>query len=261
MTKRVRKNQLQKELQQKRQQRLHILLISGLVIFALGAVTALARYLTDESTFPVKVIKVDGELQYLDQQHLRALLSRRLNNNLLSLDMDEIHQQVKSLPWVDEVTIKRKWPSTLLLTVREQHPIALWQSGGLVNIRGEWFAGDTTEPLQLPVLNGPDGTTEMLSSEYLFIKDQLSGMNLDANRLSMSHRRSWKLELANGLSLLLGRNQTHERLQQFMKIYQPIVAEQLQKIESVDMRYTNGFVIRWKPGSESTDTKGGQQDV
>ena len=261
MTKRTRKNQLQKELQQKKQQRLHVLLISGLIIFAISAVTAVSHYLTDESTLPVKVIKVDGELIYLDHQELRTLLSQQLNNNLLSLDIEEIHEQVKELAWVDDVTIKRKWPHTLLLSVLEQKPIALWSSGGLVNIRGEWFAGETDEPLQLPVLNGPDGTTDMLSSEYLFIKDQLASMNLNTTQLSMSHRRSWKLQLENGLSLLLGRSQTHERLQQFMKIYEPIVAEQLQKIESVDMRYTNGFVIRWKPDSESTDTRGGQQDV
>jgi cell division protein FtsQ len=261
MTKRIRKNQLQKELQQKRQQRLHVLLISGLIIFAIGAVTGLAHYLTDESTLPVKVIKVGGELQYLDHQQLRALLSTRLNKNLLSLDIDEIHQQIQALPWVDDVTIQRKWPNTLLLTVREQQPIARWQSGGLVNIRGEWFEGEANESLQLPVLSGPEGTSDMLSSEYLYMKDQLYGMNLNTAQLSMSHRRSWKLELSNGLSLLLGRSQTHERLQQFMKIYQPTVAEQLQKIESVDMRYTNGFVIRWKLNSESTDTKGVQQDV
>jgi len=262
MNRRVSKNKLKQEMQERRKR---ILRVASLVVFIFAgvAVVGLAYLkLVDGQTLPVRVVKIDGDFQYLDTEALKDLLSQQLNKNFLSIDIEGLHQYVKAVPWVDQVSIRRKWPDTLMLEVNEQQPLARWSNGGLVNQRGEWFEAEFTDATgNLPELKGPDGTVAMLSSEYLYINNQLEDMGLKATRLSMTHRRSWKLDLDNGLSLQLGRMKVHDRLERFMKIYQQIVDKQLQKIESVDMRYTNGFAVRWKPDSEIDKSKGVHKDV
>lgn len=262
MNRRARKNKLQEELLERRRKWMRIALLSVLIL-AGTAVTSLAYIkLTDEQTLPLRVVRIEGDFHYLDTQKLKALLSLQLNKNFLALDIEGLHEQVKAVPWVDQVSVRRKWPDTLMLEIHEQQPLARWNKGGLVNQRGEWFAADfNTATSSLPELEGPDGTAATLSGEFIYINSVLKHLHLQASRLSMTHRRSWKLDLGNGLSLQLGRMNVHARLQRFMKIYQQIIANQLQKIESVDMRYTNGFAVRWKPDSELQDKEGVHKDA
>lgn len=263
MARRSNKNRLQEELQEKRQRLKRGVIISLVLLAGAAVVTVLSLKLVDKDTLPVRTIKIDGDFNYLDTRSLKSLLSLQLNRNFLSIDIDGIHRLVKDVPWVDRVSIKRKWPDTLLLQISEQKPLAKWKKGGLVNQRGEWFSAEESDAVKgLPELDGPDGTVIILSSEYLDLNKKLLPLGLQAVRLSMSHRRSWRLYLHNGLTLHLGRMKVHERLQRFLKIYQQIIASQLEKIESVDMRYTNGFAVQWKPdGDIENNNKGVREDV
>ena len=264
MARRSNKNRLQEELQVKRQKLKRVAMLSLFLVVGIAVVSALYMKLVDEGTLPVRVVKIEGDFVYLDTQALKALLGQQLNRNFLSIDIDGIQRHVKGVAWVDTVSVKRKWPDTLLLKISEQQPLARWSKGGMVNQRGEWFSAKTSADIEtLPELDGPEGTVTMLSDEYLDLNKKLKPLGLQATRLSMSHRRSWQLDLENGLTLHLGRMQVHERLQRFLRIYQKIIASQLEKIESVDMRYTNGFAVRWKPGSQHEDNnnKGAPKDV
>ncbi len=262
MNRRTRKNKLQEELLERQRKWKRIVLLCVFIV-AGTAVTSLAYIkLIDEQTLPLRVVEIEGDFHYLDTQKLKDLLSLQLNKNFLAIDIEGLHEHVKAVPWVDQVSIRRKWPDTLMLEIHEQQPLARWSKGGLVNQRGEWFAADfNNAAASLPELEGPDGTAAILSGEFIYINSVLAQLGLQANRLSMTHRRAWKLDFSNGLSLQLGRMNVHARLQRFMKIYQQIIVNQLQKIESVDMRYTNGFAVRWKPGSELENNKGDHKDA
>ncbi len=263
MARRSNKNRLQDELRERRRKLARILLL--FVLLLSGAAVAAAVYikLTDADTLPLRVVRIEGAFQHLDKEALKTVLAGQLNRNFLRIDIDAIHADVKAVPWVDQVTIRRKWPDTMILKVQEQKPLARWSKGGLVNQRGELFAGHLNEPFDLPELDGPKGTASILSGEYLYLNEALKVLGLRATTLTMSSRRAWSIKLDNGLSLQLGRKQVHARLQRFKKIYEQIVKKQLQKIESVDMRYTNGFAVRWKPGTDShnNNNKGDREDV
>jgi len=61
--------------------------------------------------------------------------------------------------------------------------------------------------------------------------------------------------LDNGMALMLGRQEkSHERLLRFVRSYNRVLAARAEQIEQVDLRYTNGFAVRWKPaGDESKE--------
>jgi cell division protein FtsQ len=262
MARRSNKNRLQEEMRERRRKIARVLIMFVVLLSGVAMTTAIYIKLTDEETLPLRVVKIEGVFQYLDKEALKGVLAQQLNRNFLAIDIDAIHQDVKGVPWVDQVTVRRKWPDTLMLKVQEHKPLARWSKGGLVNQRGEWFAGSLSDVVKLPELDGPQDTVSILSSEYLYLNDALKSLGLQASTLTMTRRRAWRLGLDNGLTLQLGRMQVHTRLQRFMKIYQQIIEKQLEKIESVDMRYTNGFAVRWKPGNDiQNNNKGDHKDV
>ena len=64
-----------------------------------------------------------------------------LGENLFQLNkFDMAHKVLTQLPYVDEITISRKLPDTLVLKVTESTPLAVLESGGnwwLLDVRGK----------------------------------------------------------------------------------------------------------------------------
>jgi len=78
------------------------------------------------------------------------------SNNLLLLRADEVEAAVKKLPWVKSVSVDRKLPGTVKLTVTERSPamaVALGEQRYLIDRRGRVLS-PTESAEGLPVLAG-----------------------------------------------------------------------------------------------------------
>ena len=78
------------------------------------------------------------------------------------------------------------------------------------------------------------------------MRAMLSPLGLRVTELNLDQRRAWSMVLDNGLHLRLGRNDRQQRLERFARIYTGVLQSRLEAIESVDLRYTNGFAFRWR---------------
>jgi cell division protein FtsQ len=58
-------------------------------------------------------------------------------------------------------------------------------------------------------------------------------------------RGSWVLKLANGIKVKVGRQEHERRLRRFIVGYSNQLVGQVKKIDTVDLRYTNGFAVKW----------------
>lgn len=263
-TRRNRKNQLQEEIAARRQRWMHWVMGSGLLLALLVMMGYGISRLLDPNVLPLRSVLVEGNFRHLDPQNLQKVVGEQVQGNFFSVDITGVQRQVEKMPWVDRVMVRRKWPDTLVIRIEEQQALARWSSGGLVNVRGEWFAAKMDPSLDsLPVLGGPEGSVPALTERYRAFSEQLGGMELGISQLVMNDRRSWQMKLDNGLELVLGRAEVEARLQRFERMYQRVIVEQLARIEGVDMRYTNGFAVRWKPEQEKPDavTGGNQKNV
>ena len=218
------------------------LLVAGL-LYA-GAVEMLKP-----ERLPVRTVRIESPLSQVTQEQLREVIGKHVTSGLLRLDVGRIRTELEGLPWVNHASVRRSWPDVVAVRIEEQQAMARWGSGGLVNPQGDLF-----EPLQeqareyLPLLRGPHNTQRIMVKEFHQMQQMLTPLGLQISHLTMNERRAWSLRLANGLQLGLGRNDTHLRLLRFVRVYAEVLEPRLGAIDSVDLRYTNGFAVRWHDG-------------
>jgi cell division protein FtsQ len=129
-------------------------------------------------------------------------------------------------------------------------------------MRGELFDSDERHiPPELARLEGPQGKEALVASRYLAAEGRLiqAGLRLTAMRLDA--RGAWEFDLANGVTVRLGRRQVDERFEKFMTTALKLVTQRGEDIAYVDMRYTNGFAIGWRGNAARGAGREGSHDA
>lgn len=218
-----------------------------------GSLSLAAWRLAQPDTLPIQTVQVEGEFRYLAREDLYKAIGDLASGGFFNVDVRAVKQAVEAMAWIDRASVRRIWPGTLRVEIIEQMPLALWaenKEGGknkVVNARGELFQPPVKGlPKELPFFMGPEGSEEMVAKRY----QQLSGMfieaGLDIAGLTLSDRRAWRVTMKNGLQIVLGRTTGDEQLRRFASAYAEIIASKAENIHSIDLRYTNGFAVRWK---------------
>ncbi len=203
----------------------------------------------DPESLPVNSMRIETPLEHVQPEQLREVVGEDASTGFLHVDVDQIRTDLETLPWVKRASVRRSWPDQLVLRIEEQQPMARWAGGGLVNAQGELFQAKGDDAwLELPLLRGPQNTEQVMAKSLREMQEMLTPVGLKISHLTMNERRSWDLRLRNGLRLGLGKSDVNLRLLRFVRVYVEALKPQLHAIDSVDLRYTNGFAVRWHDG-------------
>jgi cell division protein FtsQ len=146
------------------------------------------------------------------------------------------------LPWVREVSVRRRWPARLEVAIVEHVPLARWGAVALVNTHGEVF--DAAYDGKLPIFNGPSGTSKEIAIQYDFFRRQLAAIDAKPVMVQVTARRAWQVRLENGPTIELGREDVEARLARYIHVHGRSVGALKRRIDYVDLRYANGFAVR-----------------
>jgi len=205
---------------------------------------------------PIKYVRTEGVFQYLSKDELKTTLQPLVMTGFFAADMQAIHQAVGQLAWVQSVTVKRVWPDAIDIKVHEQKPYVRWGQDSLLNEQGEVFSPKNVDQFQfLPLLSGPDEQHKKVLEIMKGVKTALADQSMELAEFKINDRWSWSLKLASGMEILLGRNEPLKKLQRFLKTLSVLGQEQVEAMAIVDLRYTNGYAVSWKPESEEIDWK------
>ena len=229
----------------------------SLTLASLAGLAAAAGVLMWTLDQPIESVAVAGRFQRVSPAEVeRAVKQQVRNEGLVSVNLRAVRRAIATIPWVDAVTVQRAWPHGLRVVVSEQVAAARWRENGLLNTRGELFASDARHvPLELAQLSGPDGTENEVAQRYLAAQNRLSEAGLRLTALRLDARGAWEFDLANGVTVRLGRRQIDERFERFMTTAVKLIAQRADDIAYVDMRYTNGFAIGWRGSVASTSNQ------
>ena len=223
-----------------------ISVILGLALL-IGGGTAYWRYGADYyPILPVQTVKVTGYYQHINERQLEDMLVGYMAKGFLWVDIDGIKNTIESLPWVDQVIVKRVWPETIVIEITEQVPVAWWGTKGLLNNKGTIFKPEgAVEVKDLPVLNGPAAQQKFVMENYHLMNRILRLAGLKIQSLHLLERLAWEVSLDNGIHLKLGQNWSIKQLSQFLWIYTNILSKDTRKIQSIDLRYSYGLAVAW----------------
>ncbi len=198
---------------------------------------------------PVRELEVHGTFQRVTAIQVEAAVAEALNAGFLTVDLEALRERVQALDGVDGVNVSRSWPDKLIVRVTEHQAAARWGEHGLLNVRGELFTEHSQHAFpELPSLAGPPGTERDVARRYLAVRGKLAEADLALESLTLDERGSWRLVLASGQEIRLGRRDIDERLYRFFDVVAPALASELPRVEYVDLRYTNGFAVGWRDG-------------
>jgi cell division protein FtsQ len=240
---------------------MNVVASSVFVLAALGAVVALVLWLMRSPLFPLREIKLDGDLTRNSIATVRANAAPMLAGNFFSVDLQQARAAFESVPWVRHAVVRRVWPGTLSVKLEEHRAAALWEgspeAGGdssngnekLVNTFGEVFEANVgdVEDDPLPRLAGPEGSSAQMLALYRRLQPAFETNDMVIERLVLSHRGSWRAEFDSGAVVELGRGADDEvvaRSERFVRTLPQVAARWKQPLAYADLRHADAYALR-----------------
>ncbi len=232
--------------------------IVQLMIFllSLAGFAGAVRTVLAPGRFPVRVVRVVGDLTRIPRTDLVSALEPFLRQNFYGLRLDAVGQAVAAVPWVGHVHVERRFPRTLVIYVDPVHPVARWAAGGWVSRQGLHVHLQGLGPHRsLPLFQGPPGGEQDMLNHFQRFQAILQPLGFTIAGLKLSTRESWRIIVQGGPQLVLGR-QGSARLTRFAQVFGQLAAKRA-AMRTIDLRYTNGFAISWrKAHGDQHDQKG-----
>ncbi len=235
----------------------------GIVVVALlvGALWWLAR----QPIFTVRGITLEGGLVHHTAGSLRAQVSRKLTGSFFTIDLEHARATFEAVPWVRRAVVRRVWPDHLAVQLEEHQSAGIWVSDDgndrLVNTYGEVFEANPAEveDEDLPRLSGPAGSSVRLLAAYRALLPVLAPLDNAIVTLRLSGRGSWRVVLADGAVIELGRGEPGElaaRAGGFVRTLPQVQSAYQRPLLRADLRHPDGYALRLK-GVTTTPSKNG----
>ncbi len=222
-----------------------VLLWIANLLYALAAVLLMYAVLfvvVHLPIFPLKEVKVEGDLQHVTREQLKLIVNRHLQGNFFTVNLEQTRDAFQKLPWVRNVSVRRRWPDKLEVTVEEHRELARWGNIALVNTYGELFHAASDS--ELPVFYGPGDGVHEVAEHFGTYSQLLEPTGLRVVQLALTPRRAWQIGTDKGMVIELGREAPEARLAKFAGAYAKTLGAVGVTVTYADLRYPNGFAVR-----------------
>jgi cell division protein FtsQ len=223
-----------------------------LLLFAVaaGGISWVYTGMVASERWPIRWMQVDGPFDRVSAEQIRAKLASRVNQSFFTVDLNAIRAATAQMPWVSHVEVQKSWPDTVHVRVEEFEPVAHWGEDELVSDQGVAFSVPGAGGMQgLPSLFGPPGELERVWEHWHRFNQELLPLGLEVETIRLDRRGSWSLILSNGTEVDLGRADELPRIQRLVASWNSLAGERNLPPQGVDLRYTNGFAVRWPESS------------
>jgi cell division protein FtsQ len=206
-----------------------------------------------KSVFPVRHVSFIGN-RHLTDDELRQLSGIRLNESLFTISGSEVNRRLLKSPWVRSVSLRKEYPGTLSIAIREAEPFALLDMNshlflldGSGNILEE-LRGDSV-PF-LPVITGDPYNEKEGLSEALKLARLLNekGFSSETDRVEIVAHKPTELSVKiDGVLIKVGAGEYEEKIERLIKLEKDIKNMGV-PIDYIDLRFERKAIV--KPMSE-----------
>lgn len=221
------------------------LLILGLI---LGILVVIALYIvskTDKKIDKVDVVSNDGLVYISKQDLIKKVTSLSKNKEWFDISPDDVEQYLYSIKGVDYTLVKKVWPSTLVVYMYDHKPVAYWNDSQILL--------DNMEVIT-PAVFSYDGELIHIVSNDADNKDYIYQTYQELNAIAKQYGvniikiyykgNQFSVLLDNDVQIILGSAKLRFRLRLFFDSYKKV--ENYEKVKYFDMRYDDGFAVKYK---------------
>ncbi len=224
-----------------------------LIVWSLfvGLIYGLYQLVFERGIFLVKNIEVDGQMLHLTDAQIRELSGVKFGANLFAVDLKKVRQNVGGYPWVKEVAVARKLPSTIWIYVGEYTPYAVLVSDDnyMVDAAGKTFKSlSSGDEKNLPVITGVSKDEDVnVAIELLktFSASQLADFFTPAE-VNIDETKGYSIVLLeNGMLVKLGFEGAAEKLKRLYSMLGAIESGK-GKIRYIDLNIPGKVVVKYE---------------
>lgn len=191
-------------------------------------------------------IRFEGDYKRIDRSELEAVVAPYLGRSLFDINLARLEAGFASMPWVREVVIRKRSPGILVVAIKERRALARWGEKGLVDDTGEIFFPDRIAYPELPVFVTDIKRNHIALELYRRLPGWLRLPASEIGYLIEDSNHSWTAVLKHGITVVIGRHDIEKRVKQFARAYASGLSDLAPHIACVDLRYSDGFSVRWK---------------
>jgi cell division protein FtsQ len=208
-----------------------------------------AQATTTAAGFAIDDVKVSGARE-TSEIDILAQLGLDGTTSLVALDVAEARRKLAELPWVEPVSVRKIYPGTVEITLKERTAFAIWQHGDDLSLIER--NGSVIAPLRdnkfsnLPLFVGRDAETAAAAFEKQF--DAWPQIKARVRAYVRVAGRRWDLRLDNGIIVKL----PEDNIARAMEVLSALEAEQAlleRDIAAVDLRLEDRTTIRLTEGA------------
>lgn len=217
-----------------------VLIVSAL---ADGVVTVVKKYVE----LPINQVVFTGELKHLDIKQMHKIIEIEMENGFLGVKLDEVSYLLNLEPWVKQVSVKKVWPDTLEINVTEHKPMATLNYQGIISQQGNYFEPKVLNITKdLPIFYGEVTMINKMTEMYHALSRTLGKFNKTIKTLHLNKQDEWIVEFNRNIKIILGRKHVLQHFSRFLIAFNSNYNQFKNKIDTIDLRYSNGFSVRWK---------------
>lgn len=225
----------------------YVFAVGGYGIVHGGYWPSFSETMTSTAGFAVDNVKLAGNVHISEIDVLQSL-GLDGATSLVSLDVDDARRRVAELPWVASVEIRKVYPKTVLLNIKERVPFGIWQHGTDLSLIEE--NGSIIAPLRdnkfanLPLFVGRDADSDAKDVIAEFAAFPQIAARVKAYVRIASRR--WDLYLDNGVVVKLPEDNVGDALARLARME---TEQQLleRDIAAVDLRLEDRMTVQLTP--------------
>ena len=205
-------------------------------VYLLGAAVAVALILgvlLGWYVFKVRLLVVGGCINR-PVSEISQLSGIKYGDNIFFLSMEDIKTRVEQNPYYEVETVKRDYPSTIRIQVKERQPSAVLEiSNEILIIDSTGFVLEkraAADGLQLPVIQGltvntyqvgekivPDQTIQMTAMHHVLSELEMQKMIPETEEINLSSVNDILLITRDGRPVEVGNTENMERKIRFLR--------------------------------------------
>lgn len=222
----------------------------GVVLLMFGAYWGFNHF-KSHPIFNVQTIIIDG----LSKIPVESLALDSLKGSpMKDVDLVHISDSILQEPWIEGVSIKRKWPNTLHIQITEETPQAILVGDKLqyVNKKGQLFKKLSPEDdRDFPLITGITANNPKLISKSLEFLKKIEENNFintvfadEISEIGYDNVNGFSIYLLNsGLKLILGESLSKDKIDRLAVVAQDIASRQMQ-VAAINLNFEDRAIIK-----------------